>query len=73
MKVSIITDVLNSEDTIESSIKSVLQQTYKDIEYIVVDGVSKDKTIDIIKKYDNRIHKFVSEPDKNHFDAMNKG
>jgi len=73
MKISIITDVLNAKDTVESTIESVLAQTYQNIEYIIVDGVSTDGTLEIIKKYNNRIFKFISEPDVNHFDAMNKG
>lgn len=73
MKVTIITDVLNSRDTIEDTIKSILSQTYSNIEYIVVDGVSGDGTVEIVNKYADRISKFVSEKDLNHFDAMNKG
>ena len=73
MKVSIITDVLNANSTIEQAMLSVLNQTYQDIEYIIVDGVSSDGTIEIINKYKHKISKFISEPDKGHFDAMNKG
>jgi glycosyltransferase len=73
MKVSIITDVLNAKDTIEDTVLNVLCQTYKDIEYIVIDGKSTDGTIEVIDKYRARIDKFVSEPDNNHFEAMNKG
>ncbi|MBU0683376.1 MAG: glycosyltransferase [Candidatus Omnitrophica bacterium] len=73
MKVSIITDVLNSENTLEESILSVLNQDYENIEYIIVDGWSTDGTLKIIDKYMKGISKFISEPDKNHFDAMNKG
>ncbi|MCG1036552.1 glycosyltransferase family 2 protein [Polaribacter sargassicola] len=73
MKISIITVCYNSEKTIEKTIKSVLAQTYSDIEYIIVDGNSKDKTKEIIKKYDSKISKWVSEPDKGLYDAMNKG
>lgn len=71
--VSIITVVFNNKDFIEFSIKSVLGQTYNNIEYIIIDGGSTDGTIDIIKKYKNRIAKFISEPDKGIYDAMNKG
>jgi len=71
--VSIITVVFNNKDTIESTIKSVLGQTYKNIEYIVVDGGSTDGTVDVIKKYDKYISKWVSEPDNGIYDAMNKG
>jgi len=71
MKISIITVCLNSEKTIEQTIKSVLEQQYKDLEYIIVDGGSTDGTMDIVKKYD--ITKVISEPDNGLYDAMNKG
>lgn len=73
MKVSIITSVWNNEKTIEDAIKSVLSQNYPNIEYIVVDGASKDGTINIIKKYEDKISKFVSEKDKGIYDGLNKG
>lgn len=73
MKVSIITVCYNSVDTIEDAIKSVLSQSYPDIEYIVVDGGSTDGTLEIIGKYRDKIAKFVSEPDRGIYDAMNKG
>lgn len=72
MKVSIITVCKNSEKTIERTIKSVLNQTYKNIEYIIIDGVSTDSTLDIISKYKDKI-KLVSERDRGIYDAMNKG
>ena len=74
--VSIITVCYNSEKTIERTILSVLNQTYKNIEYIIVDGRSKDHTLDIVKKYKtnfgNRL-KIISEKDNGIYDAMNKG
>jgi glycosyltransferase involved in cell wall biosynthesis len=73
MKVSIITVCFNSAETIEDTIKSILSQDYKDIEYIVVDGGSTDGTLDIINRYKNQIAKVISEPDKGIYDAMNKG
>ncbi len=73
MKVSIITVTYNSEKYIASCIESVLSQNYADIEYIIVDGASRDNTNTIIKSYGNRISKYISEPDKGIYDAMNKG
>ncbi len=73
MKVSIITVVRNNQATIAHTIDSVLNQDYQDIEYIVIDGCSTDATVSIIKSYGNRISKFISEPDKGMYDAMNKG
>lgn len=73
MKVSIITVSYNSAATIEDTIRSVISQTYPDIEYIIVDGASKDNTSDIVKSYQSGISVFVSEKDKGIYDAMNKG
>lgn len=73
MKVSIITVCYNSEQYLKSAIESVLSQDYKNVEYIIVDGASKDGTLDIIKSYGNKITKVISEPDKGIYDAMNKG
>jgi glycosyltransferase involved in cell wall biosynthesis len=73
LKISIITVVWNNKKTIKDAIDSVLSQTYKDIEYILVDGASSDGTIEIIKSYEKKINKFISEPDKGIYDAMNKG
>ncbi|MDB4026800.1 glycosyltransferase [Candidatus Thioglobus sp.] len=73
MKVSIITVVWNNKETIKDSINSVLNQTYADIEYIVVDGSSSDGTVDIVKGYVNKISHFISEPDEGIYDALNKG
>ena len=63
IKISIITVCFNSESYIEQTIKSVLSQSYNDIEYIIIDGGSTDGTIEIIRKYQERIAVFVSEPD----------
>lgn len=73
MKVSIITACYNSESTIEETIRSVQKQTYKDIEYIVIDGASTDKTSEIFKNYKNTIIKLINEPDTGVYNAMNKG
>lgn len=73
---TIITICYNSEKTIERTIKSILDQTYQDYEYIIVDGASKDGTLDIIKKYEPLFEgrmKWKSEPDKGIYNAMNKG
>lgn len=72
-KISVVTVVYNAVSLIEETIKSVLAQTYDNIEYIVIDGGSTDGTVDVIKKYEDRIQVFVSEPDKGIYDAMNKG
>lgn len=71
--VSIITVSLNSEKTIERTIKSVINQTYPNIEYIIIDGKSTDGTLDIIDKYKNHISVFVPEKDDGLYYAMNKG
>jgi glycosyltransferase involved in cell wall biosynthesis len=70
---SVITVVYNNVRDVERTLLSVLNQTYSAIEYIVVDGASTDGTLDIIKRYKSRISKFISEPDKGIYDAMNKG
>jgi glycosyltransferase involved in cell wall biosynthesis len=72
-KISIVTITFNSAATIEQTILSVLNQTYSNIEYIIVDGISTDGTLDIVNKYKDRIHKVVSEKDKGLYDALNKG
>ena len=71
--ISIVTISYNTFSTIESTILSVINQTYPNIEYIIIDGGSTDGTIDIIKKYADKISYWVSEPDKGIYDAMNKG
>jgi glycosyltransferase involved in cell wall biosynthesis len=71
--VSIITVVYNGEKTLEQTIQSVINQTYQNIEYIIIDGGSTDGTLDIIKKYEAHLSFWVSEPDKGLYDAMNKG
>lgn len=71
--VSIITVSYNAAKTIEQTIRSVINQTYDSIEYIIIDGGSTDGTVDIIKKYEDQITYWVSEPDKGIYDAMNKG
>jgi glycosyltransferase involved in cell wall biosynthesis len=73
MKISLITVSYNSGATIKDSIESVLRQDYHNIEYIIVDGKSKDNTVDIIKSFEGKISKWISEPDKGIYDAMNKG
>ena len=73
MKISIITVVWNNKETIRDAIDSVLSQTHKNIEYIIVDGSSRDGTIEIVQGYGDKIAKFLSEPDKGLYDAMNKG
>lgn len=71
--VSIITVTYNAKNYLEQTIQSVIAQTYPNIEYIIIDGGSTDGTIDVIKKYDNHIAHWVSEPDRGIYDAMNKG
>jgi glycosyltransferase involved in cell wall biosynthesis len=73
MTVSIITVVYNRSATIERAIQSVLKQTYPHIEYIIIDGASKDDTMQIVNRYSNSITKIISEKDKGMYDALNKG
>jgi len=73
VKISIITITYNSENTVEDTIRSMLQQDFPNIEYIVVDGASIDKTKEIINRYSANIDKFISEKDKGLYDALNKG
>lgn len=73
VKISVITVCYNAATTLDHSIVSVLNQTYPNIEYIIIDGGSTDGTVDIIKKYSDRLAYWVSEPDNGIYDAMNKG
>ena len=73
MKVSIITVVFNRVDVVRDTIESVLNQTYKNIEYIIIDGASTDGTMDVVSEYKDKISKIVSEPDNGLYDAINKG
>lgn len=71
--ITVVTVVFNGEATLEQTIQSVVNQTYDNVEYIVVDGNSTDRTLEIIKKYEDKIDYWQSEPDKGIYDAMNKG
>lgn len=71
--VFVITVCRNAETMIEETIKSVLSQTYANVKYLIVDGASTDGTVDIIKKYQDKLTYWTSEPDKGIYDAMNKG
>jgi len=73
LKVSIITVTYNSALTIEDTIQSVLEQTYPNIEYIIIDGESTDDTLQKIEPYSDKLSKFVSEKDSGMYDALNKG
>ena len=72
-KVSVITIVYNNNRFIEKTIQSVINQTYSNLDYVIIDGGSTDGTVDIIKKYDSKIRYWISEKDKGIYDAMNKG
>lgn len=72
-KLTVVTVVMNMPDLLERTIKSVIAQNYQNLEYVIIDGGSTDGTIDIIKKYQQHIDLWVSEPDKGIYDAMNKG
>ena len=72
-KFSIITVTFNADKVLEKTIQSVISQTYRNMEHVIVDGGSKDHTLDIVKKYQEHIGPVISEPDKGLYDAMNKG
>ena len=76
MKFSLITVTLNSGKTVRNTFDSVLKQTYSDFEYILVDGISRDNTLDLINEYDSKFNgrlQWISEKDDGLYDAMNKG
>lgn len=73
MKVTIITATYNSSQTIADTVCSLEKQTYLDIEYIIVDGASKDDTLQVIEQNCSRVSKVISEPDRGIYDALNKG
>jgi glycosyltransferase len=73
MKLSIITVVYNNERTIKDAIESVIGQSYNNIEYVIIDGKSKDNTVSIIEEHENKLGYFISEKDSGIYDAMNKG
>jgi glycosyltransferase len=73
MKITLITVTYNSEKYLSQCIESIQQQSYENIEHIVIDGNSTDNTVNIIKKYESKIAAWVSEPDKGMYDAINKG
>ena len=72
MKLSVITINLNNKDGLEKTIESVVSQTYKSFEYIIIDGNSSDGSVDVIKQYANRVDHWISRPDMGIYNAMNK-
>lgn len=72
-KISVITTTYNSASTIEDTLKSVIGQDYPNVEYIIIDGLSKDNTLEIVNKYKDKIAKIISEKDSGIYDALNKG
>ena len=72
-KISIITITFNSEKTLEETIESVLSQNYPNLEYLIIDGGSSDGTLEIVKRYKDKIDFVISEPDRGISDAFNKG
>ena len=73
MKISIITVVRNNSETIRQAIESVLNQTYDNLEYVVIDGKSTDGTLEILKTYNDKLDVLLSEKDRGIYEAMNKG
>ncbi len=73
MKLSIITVNKNNAEGLERTIQSVINQTFKNFEYIIIDGASNDGSVEVIKKYANKIDYWISEPDTGIYNAMNKG
>jgi len=76
MKITIITSTFNSSKTVKDTFESILKQTFKNIEYLVIDGCSKDGTIELIKEYEDKFEgrmRWISEKDRGVYDAMNKG
>jgi glycosyltransferase involved in cell wall biosynthesis len=71
--ISIITITFNAESSLETTIKSIIRQSYNNIEYIIIDGGSTDRTVETIKQYQDHIQYWISEPDKGIADAWNKG
>ncbi len=73
LKISIVTPSFNSGTTIERTLQSVLEQNYPNLEYIIIDGGSSDNTVDIIKKYEDQLHYWLSESDSGMYEALEKG
>lgn len=72
-RISIVTPCLNAAEFLEEAIESILGQSYPNLEYVIVDGGSTDGTLDIIRRYASRLSSWISEPDRGHADALNKG